>query len=177
MSPPVRKAVLAAHLACSVGWIGAAADYLALAIAAEASADPATVRASWIAMELTGWYVLVPLALGALLSGLVMALGSRWGLLRHYWVLISLLLTVVAAAVLVMHMPTVSSLADRARVADAAGLEQVGTDLVHPGVGLVVLFAIQVLNVYKPHGMTRYGQRRLGAGARPPGELLGTSSR
>jgi hypothetical protein len=58
-------------------------------------------------MELTGWYVIVPLAVAALLTGLVMALGTPWGLFRHYWVLISLVLTILATVVLLLHMPTV----------------------------------------------------------------------
>jgi hypothetical protein len=33
-------------------------------------------------------------------------------------------------------------------------------DLFHPGVGLLVLLVITVLNVYKPRGMTRYGWRK-----------------
>jgi uncharacterized membrane protein len=70
----------------------------------------------------TGWFVIVPLALAALLTGLVMALGTPWGLFRHYWVLIALALTIVATVVLVLHMPTVSSVADAARETDDAHL-------------------------------------------------------
>jgi hypothetical protein len=63
----------------------------------------------------------------------------------------------------------VSVLADAAREAEGAGLDGPGKhlytrlddgDLLHPALGLVVLLAIQVLNVYKPQGMTRYGQRK-----------------
>jgi hypothetical protein len=159
MPPGLRKFALAAHLTCSLGWVGAVVAYLALGVAAATSQDAQTVRAAWIAMELTGWYAIVPLALAALLTGLVMALGSSWGLFRHYWVLISLVLTILAAVVLLLHMPTVSSLADLAR-ADGAHLGGLGGDLVHPGLGLVVLLVITALNVYKPHGLTRHGWRK-----------------
>ncbi len=160
MPPRVRKCALAAHLAFSVGWIGAAVAYLALGVAAVSSQDAPTVRGAWIAMELTGWYVIVPLALASLLTGLVMALGTKWGLFRYYWVLISFALTIIATVVLVWHMPTVSAGADLAREPDGATLDGLGGDLFHAGLGLVVLVAIQVLNVYKPPGMTRYGQRK-----------------
>jgi hypothetical protein len=160
MPPGLRKLALTAHLTCSLGWIGAVVAYLALGGAAVTSQDAETVRAAWIAMELTGWYVIVPLALAALLTGLVMALGTRWGLFRHYWVLISLLLTILATGVLLLHMPTVSSLADVARTANDADLGELGGDLVHPGLGLVVLLVITGLNVYKPQGMTPYGWRK-----------------
>ena len=160
MTPRLRKLALSAHLTFSIGWIGTVVAYLALGVAAATSEDAQTVRAAWIAMELIGWYVIVPLALGSLLTGLVMALGTSWGLFRHYWVLIALSLTVFATVVLLLHMPTVSSLADVAREAEGARLDGLGGDLLHPGVGLMVLLVILVLNVYKPRGMTRYGQRK-----------------
>lgn len=167
MRPRVRKCVLVVHLTLSVGWIGTVLAYLALGIAASTSRDADTVRGAWIAMELTGWFVIVPLGFGSLFSGIVMAAGTRWGLLKHYWILISLVLTVVAVGVLLLHMPTVSSNADLVRNADAAQLDAIGADLAHPAVGLVLLLGIQVLNMYKPRGMTRYGQRKEGAERRP----------
>jgi hypothetical protein len=160
MPPRLRKFALAAHLAFSVGWIGTVVAYLALGVAAVTSQDAQTVRAAWIAMELIGWYVIVPLALASLLTGLVMALGTKWGLFRHYWVLFSLVLTILATVVLLLHMPDVSVLADVAQEAQGATLDGLGGDLLHPGLGLVVLLVIQVLNVYKPRGMTRYGWRK-----------------
>ncbi len=112
------------------------------------------MRGAWIAMELTGWFVIVPLALASLLTGVVMGLGTPWGLFRHYWVLLSFVLTVFASTILLLHMPTVSYSAAAAAVAavtDGANLRWLGGDL-HPGLGLVVVLVIQELNVYKPAG-------------------------
>lgn len=158
MSPGVRKLALTVHLMVSVGWIGAVVAYLVLAVAAADGGDVQTVRAAWIAMELAGWYAIVPLAVASLVTGVVMAVGTRWGLFRHYWVIISLVLTLVATVVLVVHMPDVSAAAATAR-APGADPVALGSDLAHPGVGLIVLLMIQTLNVYKPRGMTRHGQR------------------
>ena len=160
MTPGVRKLVLSAHLTFSVGWIGAVIAYLALGVAAVTTTDKQTIRAAWTAMELTGWYVIVPLALASLITGVVMALATKWGLFRHYWVVISFVLTLFATAVLLLHMQTVSSTAEVAQQVDGAALEALGGDLAHPGIGLVVLLVIQVLNLYKPQGMTRYGWRK-----------------
>lgn len=160
MSPPVRKIALTAHLVSSVGWIGAALAYVGLGIAAVGSRDVATVRAAWTAMELTGWFVIVPSALAALATGLVMSLGTGWGLFRHYWVLLSFVLTLFAASVTVVHMPAVSALAALAREAEGAELAQLGGDLFHPTVGVLVLLVITVLNVFKPRGVTRFGRRK-----------------
>jgi hypothetical protein len=160
MSPRVRKFALTVHLTFSIGWIGAVVAYLALGVAAATSSDTQTIRAAWIALEVIGWFAIVPLALASLLTGLVMALGTKWGLFRHYWVLFSLALAIFATVVLLFHMPTVSSMADVAREAEGAALQALGGDLGHPGIGLAVLLVIQMLNMYKPPGMTRYGQRK-----------------
>jgi len=160
MSAGLRKFALIVHLSVSVGWIGAVVAYLALGVAAVTSQDAQTVRAAWIAMELTGWLVIVPLALAALLTGLVMSLGTPWGLFRHYWVLISLVLTTLSTVVLLLHMPDVSSIADMVREADDADLGGLGGDLLHAGGGLLVLLVTTTLSVYKPRGMTAYGRRK-----------------
>lgn len=159
MGPALRRFALTAHVTFSVGWIGSVVAYLALGVAA-VTGEARTVRAAWTGMDVIGWYVTVPLAVASLLTGLLMALGTRWGLFRHYWVLFSLVLTLVSTAVLLLHMPSVSSTAERAQQADAASLDALGGDLAHPAVGLVVLLVIQVLNVYKPRGMTRHGCRQ-----------------
>lgn len=160
MKPGLRKLVLTAHLTFSIGWIGTVVVYLALGLMAVNSSDVANVRGAWTAMELTGWYVIVPLAVASFLTGLVMALATKWGLFRHYWVSISFFLTLFATVVLILHMPSVSSTAQIARTAEGELLESLGGDLHHPAVGLVILLVVQVLNLYKPKGLTRYGWRK-----------------
>jgi uncharacterized membrane protein len=160
MPPALRRAALAVHVITSVGWIGAVVAYLALGIAAAVSNLPQTVRAAWIAMELTGWVAVVPLGVLAFLTGLVMSLGTVWGLVRHYWVIFAFALTTVALTVLLLHMPSVTATASTARNADDAAVLQLGGDVLHPALGLVVLVVVAVLNLYKPRGTTRYGQRR-----------------
>jgi hypothetical protein len=160
LAPGPRKFALAAHITASVGWVGAVGAYLALGVAATTSRDAQTVRAAWIAMEVIGWYTIVPLALAALLTGLVMSLGTPWGLFRHYWVLLTLVLTILATVVLLLHMPDVSALASVAREADAAALDGLGGDLAHAGGGLLLLLVITALNVFKPRGLTPYGWRK-----------------
>jgi DMSO/TMAO reductase YedYZ heme-binding membrane subunit len=162
MPPRLRKFALAAHFTRAVGWIGAVAGYIALDVAAATSQDPNTLRAAYLAMELIAWYVIVPLAFASLLSGLIMSLGTRWGLLRYYWVLISLLLTIIATIVLLVETHTISYFADRAAdpTTSSDDLRALGNTLVHSVGGTVVLLVILVLNVYKPRGMTPYGWRK-----------------
>lgn len=154
-----RKALLALHLACSCGWIGMALGYIALGIASTVTGDDDTSRAAWVAMELTGWSVLVPLSIGSLVSGTWLALATRWGLFRHYWVVFAFALTLLATIVLVLHMPSISRTSDVARRATGETVADLGGDLVHASLGLLLLLVILVLNVFKPPGLTPYGWR------------------
>lgn len=162
LSPPLRQAALAVHLAVSVGWIGAVAAYLALDLAAATSADTATLRAAYLGMGLIAGSVIVPLALSALITGVVVSLGTKWGLLRHWWVLVSLALTVFATFVLVVETGTIAAYAAVAAdpATTATELRALGSTLVHSVGGSVVLLVVLVLNVYKPVGLTAYGWRR-----------------
>ena len=162
MAPRLHKFALAAHITSSVGWIGAVAGYIALDVAAATGRDTQTLRAAYLTMEWIAWYVIVPLALASLLTGLVMSLGTKWGFFRHYWVLISLLLTIIATCVLLVETQTIGYFADIAADPRTSGddLRALGSTLVHSVGGTVVLLVILVLNVYKPRGMTRYGWRK-----------------
>ena len=160
MRPGVRKLALSIHLTCSVGWIGSVVAYLALGVAAVNTSDVQTIRSAWVAMEVIGWMVIVPLAAASLATGLIMSLATKWGLFRHYWVVISFVLTLVSTIVLILHMPSVSSTVDVALRSEGAALGALGGDLFHPAIGLVILLVVQVLNIYKPAGMTRYGWRK-----------------
>jgi hypothetical protein len=162
LSPGLRKFALATHLTLSVGWIGAVAAYMALDVAAATSEDAQVLRAAYLMMESIARYVIVPLAFAALLTGLVMSLGTSWGLFRHYWVLISFLLTLVATTVLLVETRVISSLAEMAAdpTTSTEDLRAMPSTLVHSVGGAVVLLVILVLNVYKPQGMTRHGWRK-----------------
>ena len=163
MRPRLRKLALTAHVVSSVGWLGAVAGFLALAVAGLASDDVQQVRAVYVAMEVIAWFVIVPLAFASLLTGLVQSLGTQWGLIRHYWVVLKLVLTVVATIVLLLQMEGIGFIADVARDTTMSSGEYRGTRtslLLHAGGGLLVLLMTTVLAIYKPRGLTRYGRRK-----------------
>src|SRR5262249_14267575 len=159
MTPSVRKLVLTAHITASVGWIGALAVFFAHAIASVVSESDQIVRAASLAMGLTTWLVIMPLSIATVVTGVVQALGSAWGLLQHYWIVFKLVLTTIATAVLLLKMQPISHLADAAAQTtfssgDLAGLRTSLT--VHAAGGLVVLLTALALAVYKPAGLTRW---------------------
>jgi hypothetical protein len=161
MRPGLRKLALTAHVSASVGWLGAVVAFLALAVVGLTSEDAQTVRGAYLVMEPVGWFVVIPLALASLLTGLVQGLGTTWGLFRHYWVVFKLLINVFATVVLLMYMQTLGSLADLAADASAdLDVVRSPSPLLHAGAALLLLLTATVLAVYKPRGLTPYGRRR-----------------
>jgi hypothetical protein len=146
---------------CSVGWLGAVAGFLGVSVVGLTSQDAETVRSAYLIMEPAAWFVLVPLAFASLLTGLVQALGTPWGLFRHYWVLFKLLINVVATAVLLTYMETFDSMAEVAADPRAdLGMVRNVSPLLHAALALLLLVVATTLAVYKPRGMTPYGRRR-----------------
>ena len=163
MSAAARRFALTAHVTTSVGWLGAVSGFLVLAISGLTNHDAQTVRAVYLAMGLLGWHLIVPLSFASLLSGVVQALGTPWGLFRHYWVLIKLLITPLATLVLLLHMQPIQQLAEVARHSSMshADLSEMRVQIVvDAAAGAFVLFVATALSVYKPRGLTPYGQRR-----------------
>ena len=162
MGPGFRKLMLAAHIVSSVGWLGAVAAYIPLDVTAAASDDVETLRAVYVGMGLIAQWAIVPLAIAAFATGLVVSLGTPWGLFRHYWVIVSLVLTLIAVVVLLIEMQTIRYYADTAANAATSpeGVRALGNTLGHSIGGSVVLLVTLALNVYKPRGMTRYGWRK-----------------
>lgn len=163
MGPSLRKFALTPHVTSSVGWLGAVAAFLVLAIAGLTSQDLQLVRAAYLAMELVGWFIIVPLSFASLFTGLVQALGTTWGLFRHWWVVIKLVLTILATIVLLVHMQPIGHLADVVAAATLAGGELRGLRIqliADAGAAVIVLLVAATLSVYKPRGITPYGWRK-----------------
>ncbi len=165
MTPRVRKLALTAHITASVSWLGAVIGFLAHAVAGLISKDAQIVQAAFLMMQLTGWFILVPLSFASLVTGLVQSLGTAWGLFRHYWVIVKLSITVFATIVLLMYMQTLDNLASVAAkttfsTADFGGHHGAASPAVHASAAILLLLACVVLSIYKPWGRTGYGQRK-----------------
>ncbi|MDB5070510.1 MAG: hypothetical protein JWM87_1621 [Candidatus Eremiobacteraeota bacterium] len=163
MTPGLHKFALTAHVITSVGWFGAVAGFLVLAVAGLMHADPQVVRACYIAMGLTGWFAIVPLSLASLLTGIVMSLGTTWGLFRHYWVAVKIVMTLPAIALPLLHMQPISRMAGAAAqtTLSPADLSALRVQLVaYAGAALLVLLVATALSTSKPRGWTPYGWRK-----------------
>jgi hypothetical protein len=161
MTPALRRFTFTTHVTSSVGWVGAVMAFLALALIGFTSDDEVKVRGAYLLMAPAAWFVLVPLAHASLLSGIVLSLGTTWGLFRHYWVVLKLGITVFATVILLMYMRTFSQMAG---VAEDPLLElevvRNASPIVHAMLALILLLAATVLGVYKPFGLTAFGRRK-----------------
>ncbi|AUX78492.1 hypothetical protein [Sinorhizobium fredii] len=163
MPPALRKFTLVVHVISSVGTLGAVACFLALGFVGLWGVDAQTTRSPYVAMDAVARLVIVPLVFASLLTGLVQAFGTTWGLFRHYWVLVKLLLTILTAVVLLLRMEGISHVAAaaiRGALADADLLGLRRSLVVHASGGVLVLIVTTVLSIYKPRGLTRYGWRK-----------------
>ena len=160
MPPAWRKLALTAHVAASVGWLGAVAAFLAVGLVGLTSDDAQTVRGAYLVMEPAAKIVLVPLAFASLATGLIQSFLTPWGVIRHYWVVFKLAITVFATIVLLLYLETFRSVADTAADpgAELASVQNV-SPVLHAAGALVLLLAATVLSEFKPRGLTLFGRR------------------
>ena len=160
ITPAVRRLMLATHLMTSLGWIGAVLVFLALAVIALTTENAVVVRGAYLLMAPAAWFVLVPLAHASLISGIVLSLGTTWGLFKNYWVALKLALTCFATVVLLIYMGTFRQMAGVAAdpVVDIDAVRN-ASPVLHSMLALILLMVATVLGVYKPFGMTPHARR------------------
>jgi hypothetical protein len=163
MTVGLRKFALTAHVISSVGWLGAVLAFLVVAIAGLMSEDTQTVRGAYLAMNIMAWSVIVPLSLASPLTGIVQSLGTSWGLFRHYWIVVKLIITVPATVFLLLHMKPIGHLARVVAETSLARGEMTGMRIqliANAAAAIIILLVATALSIYKPAGLTPYGRRK-----------------
>ena len=164
-----RKALLLFHVLSSVSWIGVDLAMGVLAYRGLGTDDPAELAVIYRALEMFCVPLLLTLGLLSLGSGIWLGLGTRFGLVRYWWVLVKLAISLVLLTlVLVALRPTLLEGAAQATVVDASLPERL-TDvrrnmLFPPVVSTTMLAFVTWLAVYKPWGVTPRGRRFLTVG-------------
>ena len=167
MTPALRRLTITAHVTFSVGWLGAVAAFLVLSIAGLTSHDAEVVRGAYLSMDLISRLIIIPMCFAALVTGLLQALATPWGLFRYYWIVLKFGLAIFATFALLVHQ--FGAMAEAAKRVSGAATETLfsadfgplKTELVRaPSLGILLLLVVTTLGVYKPWGLTRYGQRK-----------------
>jgi hypothetical protein len=162
MSASLRKLGLTAHVLASVGWLGAVAAFLALAIVGLTSGNGPKAIAAYLAMDSITRLVIVPSCVASFITGIVQSLGTPWGLVRYYWVVLKLGLTAVGTVGLLLHTQAIRYAARIAAMGSfGPDADEVRVQLaLTAGAAIVLLLVATVLSVYKPRGLTPYGFRK-----------------
>lgn len=165
LRPRARKVWLTLHVGFSVGWLGAGLGMVVLSLVGATTTDLALRHASYALMHIFDLTLVIPLVLLSIITGLVVSLGTQWGLIKHWWVLIkfgiSLGIVAVAAA---WENFLVRSLATDTGIAPAVAADGRGWQLAGCLLGFVIaLWVATTLSVWKPGQRTRWGKRDLPA--------------
>ncbi|MGH3997654.1 MAG: hypothetical protein ACRDTJ_09360 [Pseudonocardiaceae bacterium] len=163
LTPRARKVWLTAHIASSVGGLGAASTMLVLGGAALISDRTGFRVALYEVMHLFDRAVNIPLTAAMLVTSLVVALRTKWRLARHWWVLVKLALSVMVMTVTpLLSVPRVTLMI--AALPAGADTGSTGWEIVAISVGTVlVLTAVTAISVFKPWGRTRWYRRPSGS--------------
>jgi hypothetical protein len=140
----IRHTVLTAHIMISVGLLGDSAGFLAIAIRAARTDDPAAVLEQIRILDMFSVVFGIPLSFGALLTGLALGLGTKWGVFRYPWVTtkLALIVSVMAVGGLVINPAQTMML---------EGSGDATTRLIAAGVyDVIALGVASTLSVFKP---------------------------
>ncbi len=153
-----RKVVLLSHIASAGAWLGI--DVI-LGVMVGTALLTGDAQNAGVALQSLGLFVVWPLvAVGVvcLVTGVLLGLGSKYGLVRFWWVAVKLFLNVLLVSLVVVALrPGVEEVSASARaVATEGGVLAPLGDMVFPPIvsTTLVLFAM-TLSVFKPWGRIR----------------------
>jgi uncharacterized membrane protein len=149
LSPRARKAILTVHIVVSVALLGDCLGLLAIALRASTIDDPALAAESYRTMEMFSTYFGIPLSVATLITGIVLGVGSRWGVFRSGWVAakLGLIISVMAVGALVI------GIGEEQRLTGAGGAEpRLIVGAAYPAAARA---AATALSVYKPRRRIR----------------------
>lgn len=157
LSRNARRLTVVVHSVASALWLGLTIGLLALGIRAYTSGSPDVLTFAYRAMDVFGDYLLIPVSLATLISGVVLSLGTPWGLIRYKWVAWKFVLTLITVGLVAFSLTP--GLSDAAATA-VAGRPVPNIDLiVAPSVATSTYVFMWVLSILKPWGPTPYGRR------------------
>jgi uncharacterized membrane protein len=152
-----RKPLLVAHVIASGIWLGAVSANLFFGIAAATTGRTDLADAFYAVMDRLVNNLMPAAAIATLATGLALSLATKWGLLRHHWVLAKLLLGIATVVVGVTAID--GAIQDTIASRETAG--SVGaSDLLLPAIGATptMLVIATILAITKPRRLTRRGR-------------------
>lgn len=153
-----RRVTLIVHIVAAGAWIGIDVVLGVLATTALATGNTDTEA---LAFRALGTFVVWPLLAAGLLtlaSGVILGLGTNYGLVRYWWVAIKLAANVVLVALVIVALrPGLDEARTHGEALAAGNPSEIATSnlLFPPVVSLTVLIAATTLSIFKPWGRIR----------------------
>ena len=153
-----RRVVLILHIVASGAWIGIDVMVAVLVWTGRFGADADVRGLAYRALAAFVVWPMLTAGLVSLVTGIVLGLGTKWGLVRYRWVAVKLVLNVVLCTLIVVALePGMDAVAAYGRdlAAGAGTPEAVSSLFFPPAVSLTTLTFATVLSVVKPWGRLR----------------------
>ncbi|MDT7728450.1 MAG: hypothetical protein QOI21_5026 [Actinomycetota bacterium] len=156
MRAVTRRWFLLTHVICSVGWIGIELALLTLGLIGLLDSDPVVTRSAHVVAGILGGIFYFPTAALTLVSGVILGLGTKWGLVRHHWVLVKLVFNVAlllgGSFLVVPAFEKASDAATRNEPIGDTAIMMVSAMTA----GLTLLLIATQLSIFKPWPKTRW---------------------
>jgi hypothetical protein len=157
LSARTRKLLLLVHIAAAGVWLGLDL-VLGILVVTVLTGDATGAGAAAASMAAVATWPLVVAGLMTLASGVLLGLGTKYGLVRYRWVLVKLVVNVVLVTLVVLVLwpgMVTAGEAGRAALADGAAPAMTATLVFPPVVSSTALVVAMTLSVFKPWGRTR----------------------
>ena len=151
----IRKINLIAHLSTSVSWLGSVLVFTVLAIIATNTIDNQISSSLVITLKYCTWFVILPLCLASFVTGVIQAIGTKWGLFKHYWIIVKLIITALSTLLLILHLTPIDTIANDAiqrGTLSANSTNDLISIISKSGAAILALLAITTISIYKPWG-------------------------
>jgi len=147
------------HVGIGVGWLGLSLGMLTLSLTGLLTSSAAVRHAAYEIFHIFDLAIVIPSVVLTIVTGLVLSLGTPWGLIKYRWVLAKFMISLSIPATAVIQSKWVRELAART-VDPAAEPGTLGVLLtVVVGCYSVLLWTATALSILKPWGRTRWGHR------------------
>jgi len=153
-----RRAALVVHIVAAGIWLGLEVALGALVLAALLADSPTSEAAFLQAIEVVAVGPMIAAGALTLASGVVLGLGTKWGLVRYRWVAVKLVLNVVLLVLVLLALrPGAEEVAQAGRDLAAGRVEEAGPGELYmpPIVSLIALSFVTTISVTKPWGRLR----------------------
>ncbi|GAA1949701.1 hypothetical protein GCM10009754_17940 [Amycolatopsis minnesotensis] len=160
LSPRARKVWLVLHIGVSVGWLGLSLGMVTLAVTGLVAETHAVRHGAYEIFHVFDLVIVIPSVVLTITTGLVVSLGTPWGLVKHRWVLAKFVISLSIPAAAAIESRWVIELVARTEDPAAEPGALGGALVATVGCFAVLLWTATTLSVVKPWGRTRWGSVR-----------------